>query len=110
MEGARAIARSHIEGRQDRAGTGLAPAAFVCQPFQRIARLLQGRDLAIEHRYPSACQSAGTAAILTRIKRQQFPDFIEREASALRLPDETQATQIVTVISPDPAVPGRNGQ
>jgi hypothetical protein len=49
------------------------------------------------------CKLAGTAAILTCIQVQKLPDFQQREARHLRLPDETQTPHVFQTVVPDPA-------
>ena len=72
--------------------------AVARQPAQRIAGLLQLGDLRIERFDPGLGQRAGAGVVIAGIQRQQFADFLEREAGRLGPADGFQAAGIFSAI------------
>ena len=93
-----------VEGRQDWAGSGRLGDALPGEVLQVIPRPLHFQDLFVELGDPGQGQFARACPIVSRVERQQLPDFLECEAGSLRHADESQAADVRSIVVAD-AVP-----
>lgn len=99
-----------LEGRDDGTWSSAAFSAGTLQALKGITSKPKLSDPAVQRFDPTYREFAGTRSIRARIEGKQFPYLLKREAGALCLPDEPEATKVVGPIASNSRIARRGAE